>query len=127
MPSGLRSHRLDLGALSVFAGASERPLKTRANDRHVLSIDKEVDVITRKLIITAVSAVALTPGVAWACSGSGHPGPGGPIGATGATGVTGSTGWTGPTGTSGVTSATQRSAGFHRAHRAHVRKSAGRG
>ena len=80
--------------------------------------------ITRKLIIAGVSAMALTPGVAWACSGSGHPGPGP---STGATGVTGSTGWGGATGASGVTSATHRSAGFHRAHRAHARKSAGRG
>ena len=76
---------------------------------------------TRKLI----SALALSPGVAWACTGSnGHPGPFGP---TGATGVTGATGMTGSTGTSGVTSATHRSAHFRKAHHAHARKSAGRG
>jgi hypothetical protein len=81
-------------------------------------------VIIRKLIIAGVSAMALTPGVAWACNGSGHPGP---EPSSGATGATGSTGSSGATGTSGVTSAGLRSEGFHRAHRAHGRKSAGRG
>jgi hypothetical protein len=114
----------DSDLLSVFRVAPKRPLKPGANDLHVLSIDKEVDVIPRKLVIVGISAMALTPGVAWACSGIGHPGPGGPIGATG---VTGSTGWSGPTGTSGVTSASLRSAGLHRALRAHLRKPAGRG
>jgi len=84
-------------------------------------------VITRKLVIAGVSALVLSPGVAWACTGNGHRGPYGPTGATGVTGVTGSTGWTASAGTSGVASASLRSAGLRKAHHAHARKSAGRG
>lgn len=73
--------------------------------------------ITRKLVIAGISALALSPGVAWACTGSAHPGPHGSTGATGATGATGSTG------TSAITNASLRSAGSRRAHHAHERKS----
>lgn len=80
--------------------------------------------INRRLIIAGVSAMALSPGVAWACNGSGHPGPYGSTGATGATAVAGSTG---STGTSGVTSASARQTAIRRAHHhAHARKSATR-
>ena len=77
--------------------------------------------MTRRLVIAGISALALSPGVAWACTGNGHPGPNGPTGATGATGTTGLTG------ASGVTSASLRSAGLRRAHHSHARKPTGRG
>jgi len=77
-------------------------------------------VITRKLVAAGISALALTPGVAWACNGTGH-GPGGPQGATGATGSTGSTA---ATGGSGVTNASVRQAKLRRVHHAHAHKAA---
>src|SRR5580704_13929267 len=123
--SGRIPLRLSTPPLSAVA---RRQLSARTGEApiidRVLSNDKEVDVITRKLVLAGVSALALTPGVAWACTDNGHLGPDGPPGATG---VTGATGTTGSTGTSGVTSAPLRSAHFRKAHSAHARKSAARG
>ena len=82
--------------------------------------DKEVEVINRTLIVAGISAVALAPGVAWACPGDGHGG------GTGATGSTGTTGASGSTGTTGVTGALVRPAHFRHAHRVRARGSARR-
>ena len=78
----------------------------------------------RRLIVAGVTAFALTPGVALACTGGGH---GGPPGARGATGATGVWGATGATGASGTTSASVRQAHFRGAHHPRTRTSAGRG
>jgi hypothetical protein len=86
-------------------------------------LDKEVEVITRKLVVAGISALALTPGVAWACNGTGN-GAGGPRGATGATGSTGSTA---ATGTSGVTNASLRQSKLRHVHHAHAHRAARRG
>ncbi len=68
--------------------------------------------ISRKLLAAGISAIAMTPSVALACTGSGHAG----YPATGATGATGSTGW------SGVTNASAHHGRFRVAHHAHSRK-----
>jgi hypothetical protein len=86
-------------------------------------LDKEVEVITRKLVVAGISALALTPGVAWACNGMG----GGPPGSPGAVGATGATGATAATGTSGVTNASVRQSKLRHAHHAHAHRSTRRG
>jgi hypothetical protein len=96
------------------------PFSAGDDDRCVLSLDMEVTVINRKLIAAGLSVFALTPGVALACTGMGHPGAPGAIGATGATGATGSTGQR------GVTNAKVRQAHLRVAHHARSRKSAHR-
>ena len=76
--------------------------------------------ITRKLVIAGIGAMALSPGVAWACTGGAHGGAPGPFGATGATGATGAGGWHGT-----ITGSSVRQGHLHRVHHAHPRKAAG--
>jgi hypothetical protein len=80
-------------------------------------------VITRKLVVAGISALSLTPGVAWACNGAGN----GAAGPPGARGVTGATGPTAATGTSGVTNASVRQSKLRHGHHAHAHRSARRG
>ena len=76
--------------------------------------------ITRKLVVAGISAMALTPGVAWACTGAGHPGAHGPAGSTGTTGATAAAGWTGS-----ITGSSLRQTHLRHAHHAPRRKPSG--
>jgi len=77
-------------------------------------------VIARKLSVAGIGALSLTPGVAWACNGTGN-GPGGSMGATGATGSTAATG------SSGVKNASVRRFKLRHMRHAHAHTAARRG